>query len=404
MPPLPIPGVGNRSIDPIFLGIIPTRACNLSCRYCGFGALAADTDTMDCDLANNAVDWMAAYARHCKKKSLDIHFFGGEPFFAPHVVEAVVQRGRQAGDKHHLVPKFQVSTNGFFDEKRCRYVGDHFDAVVLSFDGFEEIHNQHRPLRNGAGSFRVVARNAAILSKSSAELNIRVCVTEDSVAVLDKICEWFCQNFNSPTINFETIQPTPESEKAGLRLPDPWQFIKMVRKSFELSRSFGVRTIYNSSSTKRLRHSFCPVGKDALIVTPAGQVNACYMLEQDWQKGGLDLRLGKVLADGTLDVDMQAVQRVRQITEVTAKCRTCFCQWYCAGGCHVQRNVNPQDEVRKNFCIQTRVLAACHLLDDLGADVSVHKFVDNQEAMERLAFQRSDTLSDWNDIHMAGWQ
>jgi 2-iminoacetate synthase ThiH len=48
-------------VSPQFLGLVPTRACNLSCAYCGFGATPRG-EQMDLRLAAAGVDWMADFA------------------------------------------------------------------------------------------------------------------------------------------------------------------------------------------------------------------------------------------------------------------------------------------------------------------------------------------------------
>ena len=40
-PPVSPPQKKRGQLDPDFLGLIPTRGCNLSCRYCDFGASQA---------------------------------------------------------------------------------------------------------------------------------------------------------------------------------------------------------------------------------------------------------------------------------------------------------------------------------------------------------------------------
>jgi uncharacterized protein len=396
--PFVTPGVRQGPIDPVFLGIIPTRACNLACRYCAFGASDAKPVVMEARLAEKAVDWMAAHIKERGLKNLDIHFFGGEPFFALDLIETVVARARAVAAKEGLVPGFEVSTNGFFSPECCQFVADHIDVVVLSFDGPENLQNLHRPSKGGDGSFRIVSRNAAMLAQSAAELNIRACVTQNSVASLDRMAEWFCQTFAPHSLCFEPLQPTPLSDRAGLHSPDPWKFAQMVQKASRISSSRGIPTIYNSAAIGRLRSTFCPVGKDALIISPDGSVDACYLQAEDWETSGLDLHLGTFSPDGRLNLDPGAIERARKSSADTAQCNTCFCRWYCAGGCHVKKHAPSENEKtnRENFCIQTRILTACNLLDHLGCREEADSFIQSKRAMQKLALQSGDTLQDWN--------
>jgi uncharacterized protein len=384
-------------LQPLFLGILPTRACNLACVYCDFGAAHAAPEPMDLRMATAAVDWMAELVQSLGQDTLEIHFFGGEPFVAGEVVDVVVHRARAVAARSGLLPRFEVATNGVFDENRARFVGDYFDTVVLSFDGPQEIHDRHRsfPLPGGGrGSFEIVKRTAYLLSQSPTELCFRVCVSQESVLQLEQIAEWFCETFRPATINFETLQPSPESEAAGLKPPNPYDFaMHYVRASRLIERS-GIKAVYAAAATDSLRYSFCPVGKDTLIVSPDGRVSSCYLLQQAWQNRGLDLDGGRLSPDGIMEIDFDAIHRLRRMILDKPRCERCFCRWTCAGGCHVNHSYPGCSLAYDDFCIQTRIIAACALLDDLGFGQITDQLLADRDAMEVLALQSSDCLKE----------
>ena len=387
-------------LQPVFLGILPTRACNLACVYCDFGASNALTSCMDFQTATAAVDWMAGYVKSLGWNTLNIHFFGGEPFFAGDVVDVVVHRARAVASRLGLLPHFEVTTNGVFDEERARFVAEYFDTVVLSFDGFKEIHDRHRPCHNTLGSFDIVARTAQILSQSSVELCFRLCVTQESVFQLEQIAQWFCETFQPSVINVETLQPTPESDAAGLNPPNPYDFAVHYVKANRIVEGFGIKAIYASTSTDVPRQSFCPVGKDALIVSPDGRVSGCYLPPHEWKKRGLNFDVGRLSPDGTMQVDDAAITRLRRIVTEKPRCERCFCRWTCAGGCHVNHSYPGCSSKYNNFCIQTRIITACLHLKDLGFEQVADTLLDSRTAMESLALQPSDRLEDWEESHV----
>lgn len=382
---------------PEFLGIIPTRACNLACVYCGFGASESRPDGMDLRLAVAAVDWIVEHSRRAGRSGLEVHFFGGEPFSAPDVVDVAVHRARDRAAQAGLLPRFEVATNGCFDEDRCRFVGNYFNTVVLSLDGPEEVHNRHRPTKTGQGSYATVARNARFLSQSSSELCIRCCVTQDTVGSLDRITRWFCETFQPSTITFETLQPSPESDLAGLRPPDPWEFAIMWVRSSYVALGLGVTLVYGAALLDSIRHSFCPVGRDSLIVSPEGRVSACYLPEQEWRKRGLDLNLGNFDRAGNISLDRMAIDRVRNVTACRPRCQRCLARWHCAGGCHVNHSYPGCADSYDDFCIQTRVITACRLLERMGCKEEVQGLLNNRPALENLALHSSDRLADWGN-------
>jgi uncharacterized protein len=389
--PEPRPRAGP--VSPRFLGLVPTRACNLSCAYCGFGA-TPHGEQMDPRLAAAGVDWMADFAARSGRRTLDVHFFGGEPLAAPDVVDVAVHRTRAVAAEKGLLPNLEVATNGVCSEARARWVGDYFDTVVLSFDGFRPVQDRHRPAAGGRGSFDRVAGSARVLSASPAEVCFRVCVARDNVEQLAETVGWFAEEFRPSSIDFETLQPTAESERAGLSPPDPYTFAAQFWKARRAACDRGVEPVYAAATATEPRISFCPVGHDALILHPDGRVSACYLQEGDWRARGLDLNLGRFSAGGDMELPEANIRRVRQLAAPKPRCENCCCRWSCAGGCHVNHSFPGCSPAYDDFCIQTRLITACSLLDGLGLESMANDLVADPAEMRRLALRPSDRLED----------
>ncbi len=382
-------------IRPAFLGLIPTRSCNLTCVYCDFGAPGASRERMSIATAVAAVDWIAEIARAAGEKRFEVHFFGGEPLFAGEVIDAAVHRARIVAARLDLMPHLEISTNGVCSESRARFLGDYFDSVVLSLDGPREIHDRHRPMGR-RGSFDAVTRTARILSESPVELCLRTCVTEASVGMLEETVRWFCETFQPSMIDVETLQPTRESEAAGLAPPDPFTFAEHFVRARQTARAYGIDAVYASAETNATRNTFCPVGRDTAIVSPDGTLNGCYLLEDHWQRRGLDLRLGHISKEGDVRIDATAVERLRAlVAEKPPRCARCFCRAWCAGGCHVNHSYPECPETYDDFCTQTRLITAHALLTQLGADNTAAALFADREAMASLALRGSDRADDF---------
>jgi uncharacterized protein len=391
-----VPLLHTGEVRPPFLGILPTRGCNLSCAYCGFGSESAGNEKMDIRMAADAVDWMAEHRKALGEEVLEIHFFGGEPLIAQEVVDVTVHRARFIAGKMGLVPRFEASTNGVIAEDYARFAGDYLDSIVLSFDGRREVQDRHRPLKTGEGSFDAVARTAGILSRSQTELCFRCCVSTQNVSSLVDIGQWFCDAFKPSIINFETLKTTPESEAAGIKPPDPYDFALNYLRARKIIRKSGIQAIYAAAETGTPRHSFCPVGKDTLIVSPGRQVSSCYLPGEEWKARGLDLDVARLGTDGSMDIDYPAIERLRLLVVDKQRCERCFCRWNCAGGCHVTQSYPSSSADYNDFCIQTRIITASMLMEDLGMEHSVERLIESREAMEALALNKSDRLEDWD--------
>ncbi len=394
-PPRSAPAPPEGDAQPEFVGLITTRACNLGCVYCGFGAHSAGAHSMPLSTAVAAVDWMAERASATGRETLDVHFFGGEPLCAPEVVDVAVHRARARAAERGLKPRFEMATNGCFDRERCRFLGDYFDTLVLSVDGPPPWQDVYRPSRSGTSTYERVVENARALAASRVELSVRVTVTSATVGRLAEIADTLCRVIHPASIVFEPLRATQRSNEAGLAPPAPCDFVPACLEAFGVARTLGVRPIYAPATIDDLRHSFCPVGRDTAIVSPDGRVSACYMLAEDWEARGLDLALGAVQPDGTLALARPALERVRALTTHGERCRRCLARWHCAGGCHVSQSPAERSTPGNAFCTTARLMSACALLERLGQADEARRLATDRVAFEALAFRASDRLRDF---------
>jgi uncharacterized protein len=393
-PPAAIPSPLSGDVCPSFLGIMPTRGCNLSCVYCNFGGPTAAKVHMKPEVAIRAVDWMADRLVKAGRRDFQIHFFGGEPFTSPEIVDLVVHRARYLSAQHGLRLYVDASTNGVFNESRCDFIGDYFGGVVLSFDGPAEFHDRHRPAFQGKPSYDIVHRTAKRLSEMPLDLCLRVCITDDSVGEMEQITRWMIEAFKPAVMNFETLTPGVLAQQAGLKVPDPYRFATHCIGAYRVADALGVRAVYSAAEIETARLSFCPVGTDAVIVSPDGRASACYLMPEDWQARGLDMDVGHFSADGVA-IDDAAITRARMLPLQKPRCESCFAQWSCAGGCHVNQTYPGCSDRYTDFCIQTRLVTAALLLHELDRDDLVDELFGNRAAMEALG------TAAWDPIDLA---
>ncbi len=389
-PEEPKPLTGD--IAPDFLGIIPTRGCNIGCVYCNFGGPTAEMIHMDPAIAVASIDWMADKLVEDNRETFRIHFFGGEPFVSGEIIDIVVHRARYVAAQRGLRASFDASTNGIFSESRAQFIGDYFDSVLLSFDGFEQFHDRNRPAYNNKPTFEVVSRTAKRLSVLPVNLCLRVCITHESVTEMANMTRWMLEEFQPAVINFETLTPGDLGKKAGLFPPDPYEFTRQCMESFRIAKEMGIRAVYSAAELDQNRISFCPVGTDTPIVGIDGKASACYLLEEDWQNRGLDMTFAQVGKSG-VQINADALDKIRQLPMQKPRCEGCFCQWSCAGGCHINHSYPGCQEDYDDFCLQTRLITACLLLNEIGCQDMAEELLGDPAAMKEFAQRPWDTLT-----------
>jgi uncharacterized protein len=385
-------GSSTGPLDPIFLGIIPTRGCNIACRYCDFAASKNDSPVMELAIARQAIEAYLLLQQSLGRSIAEIHFFGGEPFFADSLVHFAVEYASLRAAELGLDTFFEVTTNGVTSAPRCEWIADHFDTVVLSLDGPRDIQDRQRPAINGKSAFACVVRNARRLSQGPATLVLRACITNETVDRMEEIAEWFTQEFQPATVCFETLSCSPLSRDSGLKPPDPWQFARNFDRAREILKEVGIETVLSTAELNACLSSFCPVGKDALIISPDGSIAACYLLPESWQRRGLDLNLGR-LEQAHFAIPPLALKRVRGLSvENRSLCAHCFCRFHCAGGCHVNHDTSGSPGQYDAQCIQTRLVSLMQLLDRLEQPALKQAWLADRSAMQVSAWQAVDRL------------
>lgn len=390
----------ENGIQPYFLGLIPTRSCNGNCIYCGFENKREDLQDMDYQTAITAIDWMADRMKALDSKSLEIHFFGGEPLVRQDIVSVAVHYARSIAHQQGLNPHFEVSTNGQVSDQTTRFVTEHFHSVVLSLDGKEEMHNRHRPLQNGRGSFARAFRFAEQISNSNAELCLRTCVSNENVEQLPEITQWFCETFLPSVINFENLKPGKDSIASGLKEPDPFKFVRFFNRSLNIAERYGIALINSSTSAEKSQYTSCPVGKDTVIVGPDANIHSCYLLPDRWREKGLDLSIGKI-SNNRLDINFEQIIKLRGLVKDKPRCTHCFCQWTCAGGCHVDVTYPGSDAAYDTYCWQTRMLGLTKILRTLGQEHLLEELLKDDESLFLFATRKSDRFQDWSEYGTA---
>ncbi|MCG8461147.1 MAG: hypothetical protein MI919_33090, partial [Holophagales bacterium] len=123
-----------------------------------------------------------------------------------------------------------------------------------------------------------------------------------------------------------------------------------------------------------------------------GTLNGCYLQADDWRIRGMDMELGRISTAEGVELRAEQVHYLRSVIVDKPRCRDCLCQWSCAGGCHVSNTYLSCPEEYVDFCVQTRVITACLLLEELGEPALVDQLLDDRDAMLRLALHESDVI------------
>jgi uncharacterized protein len=145
------------------------QRCNLRCDYCYVYRLDDSWRSRPRVISNSIIDQLAfrigEHAADHDLPELDIVLHGGEPLLAGPEIVAYAVRTIRAALGPHRQANFSVQTNGLLlDGQFLRLFADLDLKVGLSLDGDMEMHDRHRRLPDGSGSYSRAAEAASLLS------------------------------------------------------------------------------------------------------------------------------------------------------------------------------------------------------------------------------------------------
>ncbi|MEV0390017.1 radical SAM protein [Nonomuraea sp. NPDC050643] len=147
-----------RDVSEVNFILLPTSFCNMGCSYCGQehvrGGLTADHR----DRVRARV--LRALRLPTTRRAL-VDWFGSEPMMGYAIIRDLAKDFVRVADEEGVAYTSQIVTNGSLLNSRnldtliteCRVT-----RFYLTVDGPPDIHDVHRPLKSGAGSFWKIVR------------------------------------------------------------------------------------------------------------------------------------------------------------------------------------------------------------------------------------------------------
>lgn len=149
-----------------------TDACNLSCKYCGYGELYSGYDRRDSKkLSYNSAILLIEYLLDIWKKNTHrsvnqivyVSFYGGEPLLNMQLIEEIVTYIESLSDLDRKFV-FSMTNNAMLLDKYMDYLAEKDVQLLISLDG-DEFGNSYRVDQHGKNSFQRVFRNIKLLQE-----------------------------------------------------------------------------------------------------------------------------------------------------------------------------------------------------------------------------------------------
>lgn len=143
---------GNEPLGKRTFVLLPTSYCNMGCDYCG---QAHQKSSLAGQHRTTIVDRVLRAAHDPGTREVHVAWFGGEPLMAFATVRQMSKQILAGLPGSDLAYTSKMTTNGaLLDHRKLRSLV-HDCAVTrfdITIDGLPEVHDDHRPLKNGRPS------------------------------------------------------------------------------------------------------------------------------------------------------------------------------------------------------------------------------------------------------------
>lgn len=334
----------NREMFPALgkLELFLTWRCPLRCDYC-FIANKDDNagQQMTRETAETAVRFL--FDNSGGRRDLSILFFGGEPMARFDLLSHIVVYAKDLARDSNKRVSFDMTTSGVFaDEDKLRFLRDHGVSYLLSIDGMPSVHDRHRRLANGEGSWRIVERNLPLFKRYQRWLGTKMTVRPDTAeTLLDGVKFLVAAGINQFLIApAEGIEWTPQSRRTYQRsYTSVLEYIAALRAEGRPVRMNALERLAKPHEGTMAGRWGCRAGRQSFAVTPDGSLYPCSKLVGD---AGLQTlsRMGS-LADGITNLSLR--KRLNDIDVDRTGCSECKRANECSGGCYYNNYLETGD-------------------------------------------------------------
>ncbi|MDR1199886.1 MAG: radical SAM peptide maturase [Prevotellaceae bacterium] len=152
-----------------------TDACNLRCKYCGYGDLYFGYDKredkyLSFDMVKTLIDYLVDFWKSKKATSqipkTYIGFYGGEPLMNMDLIKQTVEYVENLKINRNFV--FAMTTNAMLLDRYMDYIAGKKFNTLISLDGNSKGHS-YRVNHSGRNSFDTVYRNVKLLQQKHPE-------------------------------------------------------------------------------------------------------------------------------------------------------------------------------------------------------------------------------------------
>jgi uncharacterized protein len=331
------------------------EGCNLRCNYC----YARDdawrySHTVICHDVLSAL-YQSVYTLLNGSGRIELIWHGGEPLLAGQAFfETTLRQQRKIlGQDLKVVNKLQTNAS-LVTENWAAFFRDNQFQLGCSLDGIQEVHDNHRRLVTGEGSFAASIHGLCLLQDLGLSPGVITVITQASVSYAHEIYQ-FLVDLGIHHIHFLPCESSNgKSKLSSSAQVAPSQFAQFMKQVFDLwfqADNPEVKIPFFVDAIRRLlggRARLCSSNQSCasfISLGITGDVSTCNRLASK-----KNTTFGNILRNDLTDIlQSQAFRSFAANVRVRPGCE--HCEWHsiCQGGCLANWH-REGDVLRNHFC------------------------------------------------------
>jgi uncharacterized protein len=352
---------------PTTVSLFLTTDCSMKCTYCY--ASAGDSHLqIKMEYVEVAVSEVIKNALLSKKKNVTVNYHGGGDIGVVwDLVEKTTEYIQKEAKKNNIGAVINSGLNGVLSDYQRGWIVKNTNSATVSIDGYREIQNMLRPLKNGNPSFDIVHATLKYFDAHDFNYAIRSTATAETIRFLEKITGFFCENYKVKKIKIEPVYIQGRASQNSVSMPLACDFVKYFLKAQKIASDNHRELLYSGARFDILTNIFCMAAGSSFGVTPDGFITSCYEV-LDKLSPASDLFFYGKIEDGKILIHQDRLDNLASLTvEKNEKCQRCFAKFHCAGDCPVKAILSEKNEESRMYrCAINRELTKHQLLKSIS--------------------------------------
>jgi len=220
-----------------------TEGCNLACDYC-FTWSKHKRRSITEGMATRIIDWWLPQVDDTQFNQLT--FWGGEPLLEYDLLKKLVYYTNDLCKKLERKPiaEFGGTTNGIlYTPDKVEWCLENKSLFMVSLDGIQPVHDKHRKLPSGKGSWKIIDSNLREAIKIAPQQKIRASLSDDTIQYFFENIQYFVEDLGITDLVFSPVYENEWNQKS----------LDILAEQFELIINYVIKKS-KEGTTIRLKH------------------------------------------------------------------------------------------------------------------------------------------------------